>query len=135
MNATTVASMGDEGDGGVGEGVSMSAVDADASTQAMPTPTQRSPIPWRSFFTSKHVWAIIFAHFCFNWSYYSLLAWLPSFFEGAIGLSLAQSSYLSILPYVCMSGMSVVVGPTADWLISKRGVSIRKVSGRLLELT
>lgn len=79
-----------------------------------------SSIPWRSFFSSKHVWAIICAHFCFNWGYYTLLAWLPSFFEGAIGLNLAQTTVLSILPYICMSGMSAIVGPTADWLISKR---------------
>ena len=99
-------------------------IETDTETE---TEAQRAPIPWRKFFASKHVWAIICAHFCFNWGYYSLLAWLPSFFEGAIGLSLAQSSYLSILPYVCMSGMSAIVGPTADWLISKRGISTTTV--------
>ena len=86
-----------------------------------------SSIPWRSFFASKHVWAIICAHFCFNWGYYTLLAWLPSFFEGAIGLNLAQTTVLSILPYICMSGMSAIVGPTADWLISRRGWSTTTV--------
>ena len=90
-------------------------------------PINRNAVPWKSFFENKHVWAIICAHFCFNWGYYSLLAWLPSFFEGSLGLSLSNSSYLSILPYICMSGMSAIVGPTADWLISKKKWSTTKV--------
>lgn len=31
------------------------------------------------------MWAIIVAHFCYNWGYYTLLAWLPSYFEMALG--------------------------------------------------
>ena len=34
---------------------------------------------------SAPVWAVIVAHFCFNWGYYTLLAWLPSYFEMALG--------------------------------------------------
>jgi len=39
------------------------------------------PLPARS----APVWAVIVAHFCFNWGYYTLLAWLPSYFEMALG--------------------------------------------------
>lgn len=40
-----------------------------------------APPPQRS----APVWAVIVAHFCFNWGYYTLLAWLPSYFEMALG--------------------------------------------------
>lgn len=43
-------------------------------------------MPWGEFFKSAPVWAVIVAHFCFNWGYYTLLAWLPSYFELALGL-------------------------------------------------
>jgi hypothetical protein len=38
-------------------------------------------VPWGEFFKSPPVWAVTVAHFCFNWGYYTLLAWLPSYFE------------------------------------------------------
>ena len=118
------------GIGGESTGSSTERTSSSSSSSSSSTTTTTS-IPWKSFFTNKHVWAVICAHFCFNWGYYSLLAWLPSFFEGSLGLSLSNSSYLSILPYVCMSGMSAVVGPTADWLISKKKWStttVRKIA-------
>lgn len=42
-------------------------------------------MPWGTFLRSSPVWAIIVAHFCFNWGYYTLLAWLPSYFDMALG--------------------------------------------------
>ena len=46
---------------------------------------KRRPVPWGAFLRSSPVWAIIVAHFCFNWGYYTLLAWLPSYFDMALG--------------------------------------------------
>jgi hypothetical protein len=37
-------------------------------------------IPWRAFFKSKAVLAMIYAHFCGNWGHYTLLSWLPTYF-------------------------------------------------------
>lgn len=34
-------------------------------------------VPWLKFMQSSAVWAVIVAHFCFNYGYYVLLAWLP----------------------------------------------------------
>ena len=62
--------------------------------------------PWRKFAASRPVWAVVVTHFCFNYGYYTLLAWLPSYFEGALGASLTASSTLSLLPYVAMVAMT-----------------------------
>jgi hypothetical protein len=66
-------------------------------------------VPWKAFFKSPAVWAVTVAHFCFNWGYYTLLAWLPSYFEMALGLNVQESSFLTLIPYVAMIVMTPVV--------------------------
>ena len=39
------------------------------------------PIPWKRLLSSAPVWALIINHFCSNWGFYVLLAWLPSYFR------------------------------------------------------
>jgi len=86
-------------------------------------------VPYGDFLRSRAVWAIIVAHFAFNWGYYSLLAWLPSYFELALGLDVANSSLLTLIPYLAMTFMTPVVGPTADRLVAKGWdtTAVRKV--------
>lgn len=83
-------------------------------------------VPWGTFARSAPVWAIITAHFCFNWGYYTLLAWLPSYFELALGLSVDKSSLLTLIPYIAMTAMTPFVGPVADGLVTK-GWSVTNV--------
>ena len=58
--------------------------------------------------------------------YYTLLAWLPSFFELALGLNVQSSSLLTLIPYIAMVLMTPFVGPVADGLV-KRGWSLTNV--------
>lgn len=87
-------------------------------------------VPWGTFAKSAPVWAIIVAHFSFNWGYYTLLAWLPSYFELALGLSVDKSSLLTLIPYIAMTLMTPFVGPVADGLVSKGWsvTSVRKLA-------
>ena len=87
-------------------------------------------VPWGTFARSAPVWAIITAHFCFNWGYYTLLAWLPSYFELALGLSVDKSSLLTLIPYIAMTAMTPFVGPVADGLVTKGWsvTSVRKLA-------
>jgi hypothetical protein len=78
--------------------------------QQQPQQGDRSAVvPWGEFFKSPPVWAVTVAHFCFNWGYYTLLAWLPSYFEMALGLNVQESSFLTLIPYVAMIAMTPVV--------------------------
>jgi len=83
-------------------------------------------IPYGEFLRSSAVWAIIVAHFCFNWGYYTLLAWLPSYFDLSLGLDVSKSSLLTLIPYITMAAMTPVVGPVADSLVA-RGWELTKV--------
>jgi MFS transporter, ACS family, solute carrier family 17 (sodium-dependent inorganic phosphate cotransporter), other len=87
-------------------------------------------VPWGLFFRSRPVWAVIVAHFCFNWGYYTLLAWLPSYFELALGLNVESSSLLTLIPYIAMTCMTPFVGPVADGLVQKgwKVTNVRKLS-------
>ena len=62
--------------------------------------------------------------------YYTLLAWLPSFFELALGLNVQSSSLLTLIPYIAMVLMTPFVGPVADGLVKKgwRLTNVRKLA-------
>lgn len=77
-------------------------------------------VPWGRFFRSGPVLAVTIAHFCFNWGYYTLLSWLPSFFELALNLNIQRSSFLTVIPYVAMTAMTPLVGnsPVQQFLVS-----------------
>jgi len=96
--------------------------------QGTPSPQRRAPmnVPWGKFLRSAPVWAVIVAHFCYNWGYYTLLAWLPSYFEMALGLNVEKSSLLTLIPYIAMTVMTPFVGPVADGLVN-RGWSVTTV--------
>eukprot|EP01025_Chloroclados_australasicus_P038713 TRINITY_DN3997_c0_g1_i1.p2 TRINITY_DN3997_c0_g1~~TRINITY_DN3997_c0_g1_i1.p2 ORF type:complete len:545 (+),score=92.95 TRINITY_DN3997_c0_g1_i1:374-2008(+) len=87
-------------------------------------------VPYGKFLRSPAVWAVITAHFCFNWGYYTLLAWLPSYFELALGLNVQKSSLLTLIPYFAMTLMTPLVGPVADsWVRSGwRLTRVRKMA-------
>eukprot|EP00803_Ostreobium_quekettii_P003718 evm.model.scf_1083.5 EVM.evm.TU.scf_1083.5 scf_1083:48497-52568(-) len=76
-------------------------------------------VPWGEFLQSAPVWAVTTAHFCFNWGYYTLLSWLPSYFELALNLDIQNSSFLTVIPYLSMTAMTPLVGPAADALVGK----------------
>lgn len=86
----------------------------------------KEDVPWGEFLRVPAVWAVIVAHFCYNWGYYTLLAWLPSYFELALGLNVDQSSLLTLIPYIAMTIMTPFVGPVADGLV-QRGWSVTNV--------
>lgn len=90
----------------------------------------KQPVPWGEFLKSPAVWAVIVAHFCYNWGYYTLLAWLPSYFDMALGLNVEKSSLLTLIPYIAMTAMTPWVGPTADGLVAKGWTvtDVRKLS-------
>lgn len=41
-----------------------------------------SEVPWKSIFTSLPVWAIIVAHFCESWGFFTMFTELPSYMKG-----------------------------------------------------
>ncbi|KAJ6699871.1 SOLUTE CARRIER FAMILY 17 [Salix purpurea] len=55
-------------------------------------------VPWKAFFQTPAVWAMIYAHFCGSWGHYTCLSWLPSYFSEELSLNLTEAAWVSILP-------------------------------------
>jgi adenosine 3'-phospho 5'-phosphosulfate transporter B3 len=66
-------------------------------------------------------------HFSWNWFSYGLLAYMPSFFKGALGLSLTKSSVLSILPYASTICVMLFVGSICDGLVKSGKMNLTQV--------
>ncbi|XP_050541052.1 vesicular glutamate transporter 1 [Daktulosphaira vitifoliae] len=76
--------------------------------------------PWKSILTSMPFWAIVSAHFCENWGFYTLLTQLPSFMNDVLKFDLSKASFLSALPYLVMAVTLQVAGFFVDWLRKKK---------------
>jgi ACS family sodium-dependent inorganic phosphate cotransporter len=59
-------------------------------------------IPWARFFRAPAFWALLCAHFCTNWTWYTFLTWLPTYLVQARGFSLEQMGTVAMLPYLAM---------------------------------
>lgn len=94
-------------------------------TSAAP-PERADHVPWKGLFSSVAIWAIIVNHFCANWGFYVLLAWLPSYFKKAWGMSLTGAGLASAAPWLSMFLMTNVGAWIADTQI-KRGMSVTYV--------
>lgn len=52
--------------------------------------TSANYIPWRAIVTSRPLWAIVVAHFSYNWTFYTLLTLLPTYMNDILGFSIQQ---------------------------------------------
>jgi MFS transporter, ACS family, solute carrier family 17 (sodium-dependent inorganic phosphate cotransporter), other len=86
--------------------------------------------PWGSFVRSKELWAVTAAHMAHNYGLYVLLAWLPTYFSSVYHLSLANSSAMSVLPWVAAAVATNLSGWAADALINEGVMGKTAVSGR-----
>lgn len=77
-------------------------------------------IPWSSILTSPSVWAVMCAGFCWGWGYVMMLTQLPSFLSDIMNYDLGKSGFLSSLPYLTMSIMSLLAGYIADQLLVRQ---------------
>ena len=51
---------------------------------------QKFKTPWKHFFTSMPVYAIIVANFCRSWTFYLLLISQPAYFEEVFGFEISK---------------------------------------------
>ena len=90
------------------------------------TPKEDPPVPWGEFTSNSSVRALMYVHFCQNWGFYVLLAWLPTYFTDELGVTLTNASLLTLLPPLANVAMATIAGPTADRLIQS-GMKVTRV--------
>ncbi|XP_072978054.1 probable anion transporter 6 [Typha angustifolia] len=85
-----------------------------------------SKIPWKKIIFSLPVWAIVVNNFTFHYALYVLMNWLPTYFELGLQLSLQDMGSSKMLPYLNMFIFSNIGGVVADYLITRRILSVTK---------
>uniref|UniRef100_A0A8B9KIN2 Vesicular glutamate transporter 2.1 n=1 Tax=Astyanax mexicanus TaxID=7994 RepID=A0A8B9KIN2_ASTMX len=90
-------------------------------------PAEKFKTPWRQFFTSMPVYAIIVANFCRSWTFYLLLISQPAYFEEVFGFEISKVGMLSALPHLVMTIIVPIGGQIADYLRSKNLMSTTNV--------
>jgi ACS family sodium-dependent inorganic phosphate cotransporter len=101
-----------------------------ASSQRLCTVSERNiAVPWARLLSQPAVWSLIFNHFCSNWGLYLLLAWLPSYFHDAHGLSITSAGLLAAGPWLTMFVVINLAALLADrWAQSGMDLTlVRKV--------
>jgi ACS family sodium-dependent inorganic phosphate cotransporter len=88
--------------------------------------TATPEVPWGRLLRMPPVWALIINHFCTNWVFYMLLAWLPSYFRTTLGLGIASSGLYAAGPWLAMFAVGMLAGWSADWLV-RRGADLTVV--------
>ncbi|GMT35940.1 hypothetical protein PFISCL1PPCAC_27237, partial [Pristionchus fissidentatus] len=79
-------------------------------------------VPWRFIVQSKPVWAIIAAHTCQNWGFYTMLTNLPKILEDLASYELEKAGVVSGLPYFIMGATLLWSGQFADYLRKEKGM-------------
>ncbi|CAH1785833.1 unnamed protein product [Owenia fusiformis] len=86
--------------------------------------------PFRAFFTSMPVYAIMVANFCRSWTFYLLIISQPMYFSQVLKYDISKSGLLSAVPHMIMTFVVPFGGILADRLRSKGLLSttaVRKV--------
>ncbi|CAD5119812.1 DgyrCDS8396 [Dimorphilus gyrociliatus] len=97
----------------------------DASTK------QRPAVPWFSIFLSVPFWALITAHFCNNWGFYTLLTNMPRYMKIVLRFNISENGFLSALPYLTQLILMFLSGVVADLLRRRQILSttiVRKLA-------
>ncbi|XP_055037366.1 vesicular glutamate transporter 1 isoform X1 [Misgurnus anguillicaudatus] len=94
--------------------------DAIGESATLLNPLMKFKAPWRKFFTSMPVYAIIVANFCRSWTFYLLLISQPAYFEEVFKFEISKVGFLSALPHLVMTIVVPIGGQLADYLRSHK---------------
>jgi len=75
-------------------------------------------------FSVPSVWGAIIAYFCYNYVFYLLLTWLPTYLAVGRGFTLVKSGYMTMIPYGVAMITYPLGGVLADWASKKYGQNI-----------
>ncbi|XP_073425429.1 sialin isoform X2 [Dendrobates tinctorius] len=91
-------------------------------------------VPVCAMLKSLPLWAIIVAHFSYNWSFYTLLTLLPTYMKEILRFNQQENGFLSALPYFGCWLCMILTGYVADLLRERRNFStvvVRKIFNTL----
>jgi sugar phosphate permease len=94
----------------------------DEDLATLPPPTvrlARKDIPWRALFL--RLLPVTLTYFCYGWTLWMLLSWLPNYFQHGFGLDLKGSGFYSSTVFVAGVIGDGLGGWVSDWLVRRSG--------------
>jgi sugar phosphate permease len=79
----------------------------------------KKKIPWGTILRSRHVWALAFADFCYGYTLWVYLTWLPSYLVQSRGFSLLKMGFYASIPLFAAMLGDIVGGLLSDYLLKK----------------
>ncbi|XP_064144118.1 sialin isoform X1 [Loxodonta africana] len=81
--------------------------------------SSQKSVPWIPMLKSLPLWAIVVAHFSYNWTFYTLLTLLPTYMKEILRFNVQENGFLSALPYFGSWLCMILSGQAADHLRAK----------------
>lgn len=81
--------------------------------------SSQKSVPWIPILKSLPLWAIVVAHFSYNWSFYTLLTLLPTYMKEILRFNVQANGFLSAVPYFGCWLCMILSGQAADHLRAK----------------
>lgn len=72
--------------------------------------------PWKAFFTSMPVYAIIVANFCRSWNFYLLVLYQAAYLKQSFNFAIQSAGIVGALPHLLMTAIVPFGGMLADYL-------------------
>ncbi|KAM9315934.1 sialin [Gastrophryne carolinensis] len=91
-------------------------------------------VPVCAMLKSLPLWAIIVAHFSYNWTFYTLLTLLPTYMKEILRFNAQENGFLSALPYFGCWLCMIITGHIADCMRERLNFStaaVRKIFNTL----
>ena len=79
----------------------------------------RPPTPWRDMI--RKMWLVTFIDFCYGWSLWVFLTWLPSYLKDARGFDLKQLALFTSLPLLAGVVGDTLGGCASDFIFRRTG--------------
>ncbi|MFW6078010.1 MAG: MFS transporter [Gemmatimonadota bacterium] len=95
--------------------------DASAEAVAEPEPDE-TQVPWRVLFTSRNMWLICLMYFCYVYSFWIYLSWLPTYLIESRGFSILAGGVFAGLPLFAGAITNTLGGWLSDRLSASRGL-------------
>ncbi|XP_053375954.1 sialin-like isoform X4 [Mercenaria mercenaria] len=86
------------------------------------TNTKRPKTPWKHLLISKPQWATFIAHFCFNWSFFTILINVPLFLKEVLKFEVKSNGLYSAVPFVFIVISSLVSGKLSAIIIKRQNI-------------
>ncbi|KAM7136415.1 sialin isoform 2-T2 [Molossus nigricans] len=81
--------------------------------------SSQKSVPWIPILKSLPLWAIVVAHFSYNWIFYTLLTLLPTYMKEILRFNVQENGILSAVPYFGCWLCMIMSGQAADHLRAK----------------